>query len=111
MEAFERRQPLRASERPLRATGSSWERASGGPGSVNPVTGENGDGGAERRNVRHFQLRCSEPCMPAVGKVGNRITWNHFLLWRGPPAGAPLGPGGPRHSTPPLPCASPRNFL
>jgi len=36
MEAAERRQLLRASEKPLRATGSEQEAASGEPGSIDP---------------------------------------------------------------------------
>jgi hypothetical protein len=52
MEVVERRQLLRASEKPLRATGSGQEAASGEPGSIDPAAGENGHRGAERRIVR-----------------------------------------------------------
>jgi hypothetical protein len=51
MEVAERRQPLRASERPLRATGSGQEAASGEPGSIDPGAGEirpSGSGEANR---------------------------------------------------------------
>ena len=41
---------MQASERPLRATGPGREAASGEPGSVDPVVGESGYWGAERRN-------------------------------------------------------------
>src|ERR1039458_4285352 len=51
------------------------------PGSIDPAAGENGCWGAKRRSVRRSRLRCSVPGMPAVGKAGNRITWNH-LFWR-----------------------------
>jgi len=40
MEDAERYQPLRASERPLRATGSGQKAASGEPGSTDPGAGE-----------------------------------------------------------------------
>jgi len=80
MAAVERQRSLWASERPMRADGSGWKEASGEPGSVNPEAGENGGGGAERRNVQRFQLRCSVPGMPAAGRIGIRITWNLFLL-------------------------------
>src|SRR5271157_1369913 len=49
------------------------------PGSIDPAAGENGCRGAERRSVQRSRLRCSVPGMPAVGKAGNRITWNHFF--------------------------------
>jgi len=55
MEAAERRQPLQARERPLRAPGSveeSRKKAAAKSGSIDPGAGENGFGGAERRNVR-----------------------------------------------------------
>ena len=81
MEVAERWQPLRASEKPLRATGSGQEAASGEPGSIDPGAGENGLRGAERRIVRRFCLRCSMPCMPVVSQAGNQVTWNHFFLW------------------------------
>src|ERR1022692_3799609 len=80
MEAAERRQPLRASKKPLRATGSGQEAASGEPGSIDPGAGENGHRGAERRIVRRFCLQCSMPCMPVVSQAGNQVTWNHVLL-------------------------------
>src|SRR5450759_1079669 len=79
MEVAERRQPLRASERPLRATGSGQEAASGEPGSTDPGAGENGQRGAERRIVRRFCPRSSMPCMPVVSQAGNQVTWNLFL--------------------------------
>jgi len=41
-------QPLRASERPLRATGPEQKRNCGAPGSFDPVAGENSYWGAER---------------------------------------------------------------
>src|ERR1017187_4275106 len=81
MEAAERRQPLRASKKPLRATGSGQEAASGELGSIDPGAGENGHRGAERRIVRRFCLQCSMPCMPVVSQAGNQVTWNHFFLW------------------------------
>src|ERR1035437_7564878 len=80
MEVAERWQPLRASKRPLRATGSGQEAASGEPGSIDPGAGENGLWGAERRIVRRFCSQCSMPCMPVVSQAGNQVTWNHFLL-------------------------------
>src|ERR1017187_6157465 len=80
MEDAERRQPLRASEKPLRATGSGQEAASGEPGSIDPGAGENGPRGAERRIVRRSCLRSSIPCMPVVSQAGNQVTWNHFFL-------------------------------
>src|ERR1022692_239941 len=83
MEAAERRQPLRASKKPLRATGSGQEAASGEPGSIDPGAGENGHRGAERRIVRRFCLQCSMPCMPVVSQAGNQVTWNHVLLGKG----------------------------
>jgi hypothetical protein len=72
MEVAERRQLLRASEKPLRATGSGQEAASGEPGSIDPGAGENGPRGAERRIVRRFCLRCSMPCMPVESQAGNQ---------------------------------------
>ena len=80
MEVAERRQPLRASERPLRATGSGQEAASGEPGSIDPAAGENSHWGAERRNVRRSCSQCSVPCMPVESKAGNQVTWNHFFF-------------------------------
>ena len=79
MEVAERWQPLWASKKPLRATGSGQEAASGEPGSIDPEAGENGHRGAERRNVRRSCLRCSMPCMPVVSQAGNQVTWNHFF--------------------------------
>src|SRR5664279_5085884 len=101
MEAAERRQPLRESERPLRATGSGQEAASGEPGSIDLEAGENGLRGAERRIVRRFCLRCSMPCMPVVSKAGNQVTWNHFFVPNGDrrifrEARAPIGRFGGR---------------
>src|SRR5450631_782872 len=81
MEVAERRQPLRASKKPLRATGSGQKAASGELGSIDPGAGENGHRGAERRIVRRFCLQCSMPCMPVVSQAGNQVTWNHFFLW------------------------------
>jgi len=40
MEAAERRHPLQASKKPLRATGSGQKAASGEPGSIDPEAGE-----------------------------------------------------------------------
>ena len=80
MEVAERWQPLWASEKPLRATGSGQKAASGEPGSIDPEAGENGHRGAERRNVRRSCSRCSMPCMPVVSQAGNQVTWNHFFL-------------------------------
>jgi hypothetical protein len=79
MEVAERRHPLRVSEKPLRATGSGQEAASGEPGSIDPRAGENGQRGVERRIVRRFCLRCSMPCMPVESQAGNQVTWNHFF--------------------------------
>src|ERR1017187_3132049 len=79
MEVAERRQPLRASEKPLRATGSGQEAASGEPGSIDPWAGENGQRGAERRIVRRSCPQCSMPCMPVADKAGNQVAWNHFF--------------------------------
>src|ERR1019366_1630928 len=101
MEVAERRQPLRASKKPLRATGSGQEAASGELEGIDPGAGENGHRGAEQRIVRRFCLQCSMPCMPVVSQAGNQVTWNHFFLWQ-PCAGFPMRP---------LPCASPRNSL
>src|ERR1035438_180720 len=66
MAVAERRQPLRTSEKSLRATGSGQEAASGELGSIDPGAGESGHRGAERRIVRRFCLQCSMPCMPVV---------------------------------------------
>src|SRR5260370_13033156 len=82
MEVAERRQLLRASEKPLRATGSGQEAASGEPGSIDPAGGESGHGGADRRIVRRSCSRSSMPCMPVVSQGGNQVTWNHFYLGR-----------------------------
>src|SRR5450756_844544 len=112
MEVAERRQPLRASEKPLRATGSGQEAASGEPGSIDPGTGENGHRGAERRIVRRSCSRSSMPCMPVVSQAGNQVTWNHFFLWGAwgnppgdigekPPAWAGLRPAGKLKHAPP----------
>src|ERR1039458_10760252 len=79
MEDAERRQPLRASEKPLRATGSGQEAASGEPGSIDAGAGENGPRGAKRRIGRRSCLRSSMPCMPVVSQAGNKVTWNHFF--------------------------------
>jgi hypothetical protein len=49
------------------------------PGSIDPVAGESGCWGAERRSIQRSRLRCSVPGMPVVGKAANRITWNHFF--------------------------------
>jgi hypothetical protein len=38
-----------------------------------------GGGGAEKRNARSYCLRCSALSIPAAGKAGNPITWNHFF--------------------------------
>jgi hypothetical protein len=43
-----------------------------------------GGGGAEKRNARSYCLRCSALSIPAAGKAGNPITWNHFLTPVGP---------------------------
>jgi hypothetical protein len=59
------------------------------PGSIEPVAGENGCWGAERRSVQRSRLRRSVPGMPVVGKAANRITWNHFFAL----AALRLGPG------------------
>src|SRR4051812_41831727 len=80
MEVAERRQPLWASERPLRATGSGQEAASGEPGSIDPAAGENSHRGAERRNARRFCSQCSMPGMPVESQAGNQVTWNHFFF-------------------------------
>jgi hypothetical protein len=69
MEVAERRQLLRTSKKPLRATGSGQEAASGELGSIDPGAGENGHRGAERRIVRRFCLQCSMPCMPVVSQL------------------------------------------
>src|ERR1019366_8684981 len=93
MEAAERQQPLRASEKPLRATGSGQEAASGEPGSIDPGAGENGHRGAERRIVRRSCLRSSMPCMPVVSQAGNQVTWNHFFVgctWQAKARAPPL---------------------
>src|ERR1017187_8109655 len=93
MEVAERRQPLRASEKPLRATGSGQEAASGEPGSIDPGAGENGHRGAERRIVRRSGSRCSMPGMPVVGQAGNQVTWNLFLWKKGTDAFFREAPG------------------
>src|SRR5664279_1563664 len=79
MEVAERRQPLRASKKPLRATGSGQEAASGELEGIDPGAGENGHRGAEQRIVRRFCLQSSMPCMPVVSQAGNQVTWNHFF--------------------------------
>src|ERR1039457_5718196 len=79
MAVAERRQLLRTSEKPLLATGSGQEAASGELGSIDPGAGENGHRGAERRIVRRFCLQSSMPCMPVVSQAGNQVTWNHFF--------------------------------
>src|ERR1035441_8318266 len=80
MEVAERRQPLRASEKPLRATGSGQKAASGEPGSIDPGAGENGQRGAERRIVRRFCSRCSMPCMPVVSQCWKSGHLEPFLF-------------------------------
>src|ERR1035438_5019612 len=97
MEVAERRQPLRASEKPLRATGSGQEAASGEPGSIDPWAGENGQRGAERRIVRRSCPQCSMPCMPVVDKAGNQVTWNHFF-WAPDRRTSPNSGENPIHS-------------
>jgi len=72
MDVAERRQLLRVSEKPLRATGPEQEAASGEPGSTDPAAGENSHRGAERRNVQRYCLQCSMPCMPVESKAGNQ---------------------------------------
>ena len=62
------------------------------PGSIDPVAGENGRWGAERRSVQRSRLRCSVPGMPVVGKAANRVTWNHFFAPRTPVAKKPAAP-------------------
>src|ERR1039457_1798174 len=84
MAVAERWQLLRTSEKPLRATGSGQEAASGELGSIDPGAGENGHRGAERRIVRRFCLQCSMPCMPVVSQAGNQVTWNHFFFVQDP---------------------------
>jgi hypothetical protein len=79
MEVAERRQPLRASKKPLLATGSGQEAASGELEGIDPGAGENGHRGAEQRIVRRFCLQSSMPCMPVVSQAGNQVTWNHFF--------------------------------
>jgi hypothetical protein len=76
MEVAERRQLLRASEKPLRATGPEREAASGEPGSIDPAVGENSHRGAERRNVRRFCSQSSMPCMPVESQAGNQRRLN-----------------------------------
>jgi hypothetical protein len=71
---------LRASERPLRATGPEQERSRGEPGSVNPIVAESRYRGAEWRITRSFCLQSSVPCMPAGSEAENQVTWNHFLF-------------------------------
>jgi hypothetical protein len=71
---------LRASQKPLRATGPEQEAASGEPGSIDPEAGENSHRGAERRIARRFCSQCSMPCMPVESQAGNQFTWNHFFL-------------------------------
>ena len=73
-----------------RKAGTSWRphrrekvEGCGVPQSFDPGTGENGSRGAERRSAQRSSMRCSMPCMPVVGKAGNRVTWNHFFLRRG----------------------------
>jgi hypothetical protein len=73
-------EPLRVSKKPLRATGSGQEAASGELEGIDPGAGENGHRGAEQRIVRRFCLQSSMPCMPVVSQAGNQVTWNHFFL-------------------------------
>src|ERR1035437_6364316 len=83
MEDAERRQPLRASEKPLRATGSGREAGGGERGEAwKGWAGEEqpGRGGGEGQIVRRSCLRSSMPCMPVVSQAGNQVTWNHFFL-------------------------------
>src|ERR1035441_2922760 len=86
MEVAERRQPVWASKKPLLATGSGQEAASGELGSIDPGAGENGHRGAEQRIVRRFCLQSSMPCMPVVSHAGNQVTWNHFFYGAQNPA-------------------------
>src|ERR1019366_4241405 len=88
MEVAERRSPLRASQKPLRATGAGQEAASGELEGIDPGAGENGHRGAEQRIVRRFCLQSSMPCMPVVSQAGNQVTWNHFF-W-GQPRRSPV---------------------
>ena len=70
MEVAERRQPLWASKKPLRATGSGQEAASGELGSIDPGAGENGHRGAEQRIVRRS-------CLQVLNAVhaGSELGW------------------------------------
>jgi hypothetical protein len=108
MEAAERWQLLRASERPLRAIGSEQEAASGEPGSIDPAAGENSHRGAERRIVRRFCSQCSMPWSQTVREIASRETLGTstrqstrmISRWRGGAArgASAWGPslGGPR---------------
>src|SRR5258707_8768986 len=103
MEAFERRQPLQASERPLRATGPRREKASGEPGSFEPVAGENGYGGAERRNDPALST-----ALLRAAHVGSGQDWESDHL-------EPFSLGARRSQLTPLTrrllCGWPRRFL
>ena len=91
MDAPERGQPLRASERPLRATGpgrvqqaaclkASIRRVAKLP--VGELTGE---------ALRALDSQCSVPCMPVASQAGNQVTWNLFLFGAAPPEVVPYG--------------------
>ena len=81
MEAAERRQPLRASEKPLRANrfraeekhAASQEALIRGPG--NPGFGEQ-----RGESSGAFACECSMPCMPVESQAGNKTDRSHVVL-------------------------------
>ena len=50
------------------------------PEALNLLLGKTAAGEQKGGTSGQLQMRCSEPCMPAVSNAGNRITWNLFLF-------------------------------
>ena len=81
MEAADRRQLLRASEKPLRAyrfrAEESTRRAIE---ALIRVPGNPGFGEQRGESSGACACECSMPCMPVESQAGNQVTWNHFLF-------------------------------
>ena len=80
MEASAREQPLRASERPLRETGPRREKVAASQGALIRRLEKTVIGERIGETPGPLDCQCSVPCMPAMGRAGNQVTWNHFLF-------------------------------
>ena len=84
MEAAERRQLLRASEKPLRADRfRAEEKHAASQEALIRVPGNPEFGEQRGESSGACACECSMPCMPVESQAGNQVTWNHFLLAAG----------------------------